>query len=208
MNTVHDMGGSQGFGPVVPEPDEPPFHHEWERRVFGMTLAMGAARLWNLDQSRFARESLPPAQYLAGSYYEIWLAGVTKLMDERGLLGATPAALPKVLTADRVPEALRNRRATRREPATPAVFRVGDAVRTRNLHPTTHTRLPRYCRDKPGTIAKVHGVHVFPDTHATGEGEHPQWVYAVRFEARDLWGEHTTASAVYVDCFEPYLEPR
>jgi nitrile hydratase len=28
----------------------------------------------------------------------------------------------------------------------------------------------------------------------------------VRFEAADLWGADTTASAVYVDCFEPYLE--
>ena len=208
MNTVHDMGGAQGFGPVVPEPDEPPFHHDWERRVFGITLAMGATRLWNLDQSRFSRESLPPAQYLASTYYEIWLAGVTRLMRERGLLDGTPRVAPQVLTAERVPIVLRTRRATRRDPASPAGFRVGDAVRTRNLHPVTHTRLPRYCRDKPGTIASVHGVHVFPDTHATGAGEHPQWLYSVRFEARDLWGEDTTAAAVYVDCFEPYLEPR
>ena len=52
MNGVHDMGGMQGFGAVVPEPDEPRFHHGWERRAFALTLAMGASGAWNLDQSR------------------------------------------------------------------------------------------------------------------------------------------------------------
>lgn len=205
MNTVHDMGGAQNFGPVAPEPDEPPFHNDWERRVFGITLAMGAAGLWNLDQSRFARESLAPARYLASSYYEIWLEGVTRLMEERGLLGPGAHAVRR-LAAERVPEMLANRRASRREPTAPARFTVGDRVRTRNLHPQGHTRLPRYCRDKPGEIVKVHGVHVFPDANASGLGEQPQWLYGVRFAARDLWGADTTAAAVYVDCFEPYLE--
>ena len=214
MNTVHDMGGEQNFGPVVAEPNEPPFHHAWERRVFGMTLAMGGARLWNLDQSRFSRESLPPAKYLSSSYYEIWLEGVTRLMLERGLVTAeeiadgkprAPAAKLSVLAADQVAAALMRRRATEREPSNAARFKAGDAVRTKNLHPRSHTRLPRYCRDKPGAIARVHGVHVFPDANAIGQGEQPQWLYSVRFEAHDLWGPDTTAGAVYVDCFEPYL---
>lgn len=208
MNTVHDLGGAQNFGPVAPERDEPAFHHDWERRVFGLTLAMGASGIWNLDQSRAARESLPPAQYLASTYYEIWLAGATKLMRERGLLEGKPVVQPRKLEAERVPAMLSSRRATRREATQPARFEAGAAVRTRNIHPRTHTRLPRYCRDKPGTIVKVHGVHVFPDTHARGEGEQPQWLYCVRFEAADLWGPDTTAGAVYADCFEPYLEPR
>jgi hypothetical protein len=203
MNTVHDFGGMQNFGPVVPEPNEPPFHHEWERRVFGMTLAVGALRLWSLDQSRAARESLPPAQYLSSSYYEIWLEGLLKLMEQH-----KPAQTPARLTADRVASMLATRRASTREATRAALFKAGDAVRTKNLHPRTHTRLPRYCRDKPGTIERLHGVHVFPDANATGSGEQPQWVYTVRFEAKDLWGADTTASAVYVDCFEPYLEPR
>lgn len=217
MNTVHDMGGLQNFGPVVPEADEPWFHHEWERRTLALTLAMGAAKLWSLDQSRFARESLPPAKYLASSYYEIWFEALTKLLVERGLVapdevkdGKPRAAGRKIerLERDRVQAALRNRRATEREPTAPARFAVGQAVRTRNLHPASHTRLPRYCRDKPGTIVAIHGVHVFPDANALGHGEHPQWLYNVRFEANDLWGADTTASEVHVDCFEPYLEAR
>jgi nitrile hydratase len=83
---------------------------------------------------------------------------------------------------------------------------VGDLVLTRQLHPRTHTRLPRYCRGKRGQIIKVHGAHVFPDTHAIGQGEQPHWLYTVRFEAAELWGADTTASAVCVDCWEPYLD--
>src|SRR6185436_11199278 len=117
---VHDMGGMQDFGPVVPETDEPRFHHGWERRVFGLTIAMGATGAWNLDQSRAARESLPPAQYLASSYYEIWLAGMQALMLERGLVTAEeladgrmrdpPRKLPQVLTAAQVATAPAGRR--------------------------------------------------------------------------------------------------
>jgi hypothetical protein len=79
-------------------------------------------------------------------------------------------------------------------------------VRTRIMNPTTHTRLPRYCRGKRGTITHLHGAHVFPDANVRGQGEAPQWLYTVRFEASELWGADTTATAVHVDCWEPYLE--
>ncbi len=42
MNGAADMGGMHGFGPVVPEPNEPVFHGGWEKRVLGFTVAMGA----------------------------------------------------------------------------------------------------------------------------------------------------------------------
>ncbi len=218
MNGVHDLGGLQSFGSVAPEPDEPPFHHEWERRVFALTLAMGATGQWNLDQSRAARESLPPAQYLASSYYRIWALGLEQLMLARGLVSAEEladgrmciASMPtaSVLPADRVAAVLSQGKSTLRSIEGSPRFAAGDMVRARELHPPTHTRLPRYCRGKPGTIVRLHGAHVFPDTHARTLGEQPQWLYTVRFEARDLWGENTTASAVHVDCWESYLESR
>jgi hypothetical protein len=86
MNGAHDLGGMHGFGPVVIEPDEPVFHAEWERRVFALTLAMGAWRRWNLDMSRHAREQMPPAEYLATSYYEHWLHGLELLLERHGFL--------------------------------------------------------------------------------------------------------------------------
>ena len=86
MNGPHDMGGMQCYGPVEPEADEPVFHGEWEKRALAITVAMGGTGMWNLDQSRFARESLPPVQYLSSSYYQIWLAGLESLMKARGMV--------------------------------------------------------------------------------------------------------------------------
>nr|WP_315596904.1 nitrile hydratase subunit beta [uncultured Cupriavidus sp.] len=217
MNGAQDLGGMQAFGPVQPETDEPPFHANWERRVHALTLAMGATGKWNLDMSRAARESLPPVQYLASSYYEIWFEGLRKLMLATGLATAeeidsgasmTPAApIPRVLAGDQVAAALSRGSPVDRPPSGEARFVVGDIVRTRKLHPLTHTRLPRYCRGKRGLIVARHGAHVFPDTNAVGEGEQPQWLYTVRFEAAELWGADTTASSVCVDCWERYLDP-
>jgi len=85
---------------------------------------------------------------------------------------------------------------------------VGDRVRTLNMHPQGHTRLPRYARDREGVIERVHGAHVFPDTNAHGAGEKPQWLYTVRFAGREVWGEAVDASLVVsVDAWESYLEP-
>lgn len=216
MNGVHDMGGMQCYGPVLPEPDEPWFHDEWEKRAFAMTLAMGATGVWNLDMARAARESLPPRTYLSSSYYQIWFEALTRLLIEKGLVTeeeinggkASAPAVPGVRTLrkENVAAVLAKGGPSDRAATTPARFQAGDAVRTRQMSPATHTRLPHYCRDKPGTVIGVRGTHVFPDTNATGRGESPQWLYTVQFEASELWGADTTASSVCVDCWESYLE--
>ena len=218
MNGAADLGGAMGFGPINPESGEPPFHHEWERRIFAVTLAMGVTGSWNLDQSRFARESLPPARYLNSTYYEIWLAALEKLMLERGLVTAgelesgVAAGISKpvagVLAADQVAETLARGGPVDRPQTAPAKFAVGDAVVTKNMHPTGHTRLPRYLRNHNGAVRKIHGVHVFPDRNAAGQGECPRWLYSVEFSAFELWGEDADARcSVVADCWEPYLEP-
>lgn len=218
MNGVHDMGGMHGFGPVVPEPDEPPFHAPWEKRAFALTLAMGMPGGWNLDMSRFARESMPPATYLASSYYEIWMAGLQTLMLQRGLVSAdeiekghaqgAPKPVARILSAADVEKVLYRGGPTERETTTAAKFVIGDRVRMKNINPPTHTRLPRYVRGHVGTIDLLHGAHVFPDTHAIGEGENPQWLYTVRFAARELWGESADPTvSVSVDAWESYLAP-
>jgi nitrile hydratase subunit beta len=217
MNGAQDLGGQHGFGPVRPEPDEPVFHADWERRVFALTLAMGPAGGWSIDQSRFARESLPPAQYLASSYYQIWLAGLIRLLAERDLLDEAELVarrpigpvrgVSRILTADQVPELLRRGGPTGREATSPARFAVGDLVRAHTLHPTGHIRLPRYVRGHTGVVDLVHGCHVFPDTSARGEGEQPRWLYTVRFTGTELWGpDGDPDSEVSVDAWEPYLE--
>jgi nitrile hydratase len=218
------MGGAHGFGPVEPEPDEPVFHADWERRAFGLTLAMGAWRRWNLDMSRSAREQMPPAEYLATSYYEHWLFGLERLLVEHGFATAdeiarvrrgetttTPPPTGTVvkdgaLRADGVARMLRNRRAARLDVAVAPRFAVGQAVLARNLHPTGHTRVPRYVRGRRGIVAIDHGVFIFPDSHAAGDGKQPQHVYSVRFDARELWGEAAEPNQhVHLDLWESYL---
>jgi nitrile hydratase beta subunit len=218
MNGAHDMGGVHGFGAVMPEPDEPVFHADWERRVLALTLAMGATGEWTLDAARFARENRPPAEYLSKSYYQLWLAGLQQLLVERGLVApaelaagrslgpATP--LRRTLAAGDATELLQRGRPTNREAPRAARFKVGDRVRAKNMHPLTHTRLPRYVRGHTGTVTRVHGCHVFPDSNAHGHGEDPQWLYTVSFPGRELWGaEADPTVTVSVDAFEPYLEP-
>jgi nitrile hydratase subunit beta len=217
MNGVHDLGGLQDFGPVAPEPNEPVFHSDWERRIFALTLAMAKPGGWTLDASRHARESLPPADYLRFSYYQIWLAGLEKLMLEGGLVSAAelatgkaqgaPASVPGILAAAAVRPAMAMGAPVDRPPSAPARFAPGDRVLALNLNPRGHTRLPRYVRGRTGTVTHVHGAHVFPDANAHGKGEQPHWLYGVSFTARELWGpDAPTTDHVQVDLWEPYLD--
>ncbi len=90
----------------------------------------------------------------------------------------------------------------------PSQFKPGDRVTARNLHTETHTRLPRYVRGKTGTVVADRGVFCFNDTNAHGQGHKPQHVYGVKFDARDLWGEHAPArDTLLLDLFEDYVEP-
>jgi len=87
MSRVHDMGGQTGFGPVpVGEAGGPPFHADWEARVYAIGAVLRQRGLFSTDELRDAIERLPPAQYLAASYYERWLAAVEMLVAEKGVL--------------------------------------------------------------------------------------------------------------------------
>ncbi len=217
MNGPHDLGGAHGFGPVVPELDEPPFHADWERRMFALTLAMGGTGMWTLDMSRHAREQVPPPDYLASTYYEIWLKGLERLLVERGLAtdeeiasgraSEPPIPLPRKPTADKVAAGLARGAPTEREPSAAAVFNVGDNVRARIINPSGHTRLPRYVRGRRGRIAAVRGAHVFADASAAGRDEDARWLYSVAFDAAEVWGpEGRAGDEIVIDLWEPYLE--
>lgn len=218
MNGPQDMGGLQGFGPVVPEPDEPVFHAEWEKSAMALTVAMGFMGVWNIDMSRHARESLAPADYISWSYYRIWLTALENMLVEQGLAAdseirsgkaETPRAELKAAPGpEAVPAILRSGGPSERAPVTPAKYAVGDKVKTCNINPAGHTRLPRYARAKHGEIVRINGVHVFPDSNAAGQGENPHWLYSVRFDAKQLWGEDALFDGgVNLDCWEPYIEP-
>ena len=88
MSRINDVGGMTGFPPVVQEADEPPFHADWEAHVFAMNRALIGAGVYNLDEFRDAVERMPPADYLAASYYEKWLHGISTLLVEKGVCTA------------------------------------------------------------------------------------------------------------------------
>jgi nitrile hydratase subunit beta len=220
MNGAHDLGGSHGLGPIAPEAEsvEPVFHHEWERRAFALTLACGFLGQWNLDESRHARERQHPVDYLRHSYYEQWLAGLSTLLVEKGLVTAeeltcgvaqepaTESMRRRTVVPERVIALLEGGGPVDMPAEHDPVYTPGDEVRVVNNHPHTHTRVPRYVRGRMGTVFEHHGCHVFADANSRGErrGEH---LYSVRFEAHELWGEGVRShDAVYVDLWEPHLK--
>jgi nitrile hydratase subunit beta len=217
MNGIHDMGGMHGFGPVLPEPDEPVFHAKWEGRVLAMQRAMGYVGLWTIDASRAAIETLPPEIYLTAGYYERWELGVEKCLIDHDLVRADEIAAGRLLRPGKKLELklmaadidTKLKRGTYDRPArAPARFGHGDRVRAKNLNPPTHTRLPRYARGHVGIIEAIRGCHVFPDTAALGQGENPHWLYTVVFAGRELWGDAADpALTVSIEAWEPYLEP-
>jgi len=215
-NSIHDMGGMHGFGPVEEEPNEPVFHEKWESRVYAMNRAMGPLRLWTIDQGRASQETLPPSLYVSATYYQRWLLGLERRVREHNLAGADELEAGKSLRGNDKPNRIftpedannLNRGNYEREASAPPRFKAGDRVRTRNINPATHTRLPRYARDRVGEVEAIRGCHVYPDSVAIGAGEDPQWLYTIVFSGHVLWGEDSDPSVkISIEAFEPYLVP-
>ena len=216
MNGIHDMGGMTSFGPIEITNNEAVFSADWERRVFAMNIA-SLAFFGPVDRARHAVERMDPVEYLTTSYYEHWLFGVEIMAKDFGYLTDEEIVSGKATSRKEPPhpppnaemiEGLArggvpaNREVGDRQPA----FEIGDSVRARNLSIDGHTRLARYVRGRAGTIEKLHGFHAFPDTAAHDQGENPQPLYCVRFEADELWGVKRK-DCVYIDLWEDYLEP-
>jgi len=208
VNSVHDMGGMDGFGPIVREKDEPVFHADWEGRVFALVSAVPFVVPFDDDLFRQAIERTPPTAYLHSSYYALWLRALESLLKERGLPEAGNTPTPP-LAADAVAAAVAAGASSRQpEEAILARFAVGDAVIARNINPTGHTRLPRYARGKRGIVLKCHGGFRFPDSNASGDGPAPQHVYTVAFTAAALWGHEgrTGQDKICLDLWDAYLD--
>jgi len=207
MDGIHDMGGMEGFGPMVR--DDVVFHAPWERLAFG--LASGVRIAGNTDEFRHSIERLDPAFYLTAGYYGRWLGSLEVRLVDRGVLTSDDVdavvgssdARPQAAPPHGLPTASPDG-GPQRSLGRPPRFRIGDPVRARDIHPVGHTRLPRYVRGHRGVVTLAHPAFVFPDTHAHGRGDDPQYVYAVEFSAADLWGDGD--HVVSVDLFEPYLE--
>ena len=212
MNGIHDMGGMQGLGELRYEENEPMFHEPWEGRVHALVQAM---RLGGL---RLYIERIPAVEYLRMSYYERWYTALVTQLIERGVVTraevergrADPASVKAtpVVTPAVARELLFKTPQTEQDIGLTPRFHVGDRVRGRNIHPTTHTRMPRYTRGKAGVVERDRGVFNLPDSEEVSGEPKPQHVYLIRFTAHKLWGEEASAhDALYIDMWEDYLEP-
>jgi nitrile hydratase beta subunit len=221
MNGIHDMGGMHGFGPIEREEHEPVFHQPWEGRVFAMQRATPVPIPGG---SRNNIEHMDPSHYLTSSYYEKWLHARIKGCIDAGVLTAEELEARTAFYRDHpdapVPQredpaqvqrtlvALRTHRSPLRQVDIQPKFRLGETVRARNLHPSGHTRLPRYVRGKRGVVARFYGFFDLQDTMPPGVEPPPQPLYVVRFEAQELWGNAAEAnSTLCLDMWESYLEP-
>lgn len=215
MDGVHDLGGMQGFGPVVTPGSDRSHDEDWEVRAQFVGLLSKSS---GGTMRRFI-EALPPAEYLASSYYVRWLAAAENLHVAKGALdradldrwyehfAADPSA-PVPRREDPTLAARVTARLTAGRPLPSAespAFRPGDRVVVRRMHPPSHHRCPRYVRGVAGTIAFVCGLDKVPADDSSTAPTAP--VYTVRFSSLDLWGETDEPPfAVLVDLWEGYLE--
>ncbi len=219
MNSIHDVGGMHGFGPVPIEEGEPYFHADWERRMFGIASAVAYPLDFNDDQFRREIERVPPGKYLTSSYYELWFYGILGILEERQIATlddvdnfkpsgkAKPFVEGVVKAADVGDTIIAGASAQSDTIEVPKVVNVGDRVRIKNNHPHHHHRAPRYIRGREGVVVMDHGPFHFPDTNSEYQGHKPQHVYAVQFEGTELWGRDADPeTSVTIDVFESYME--
>ena len=228
MDAPHDMGGTQGYGPIVQEPEHEQaglghFHEDWEKRVLGMSALVIGAGIVSIEQARYARERQFPANYLTRSYWETWLYGLVLNLIETKTVTADEMIKMGLITQEELDMALKLRADALAEPIaeitpkpeTPR-FRVGDAVRSITQRPSGHTRETHYARGHVGVIEYVYdaddpaqeAARTYADVRGTTGKDEKQWLYSVRFKASELWGIHADNSGyVYVNMWEPYLEP-
>lgn len=214
MDGVHDLGGKQGFGPIDVEGGDAQFHHDWERRMWGMARA-GILSNLTIDWFRHGLERMIPADYLSKAYFDKWCANYMMIyvdneqatMDEvlAGKMDKPePAAAPKTLSE--LLEAQKGGHISFEIPIeAPPAYAVGDTVTTKRIMPVNHTRLPAYARNARGTIIAHHGSHALPDAGALGDhvGEH---LYTVSFAATELWGDEADPrDTVMLELWESYF---
>lgn len=216
MDGIHDLGGRPGFGKVDPIPLEPVFKSRWEAKVFTLVNAAARAGAYqSVDQFRHAVERIDPEAYLTHGYYGRWLGGLETLLVEAGILSSETITLRATALGARPEDliAARPQRVTPRDggipaepyPPTTPLYALNDPVRSSEMIPKGHTRLPSYARDKPGRITACHGLWVYPDTSAHGIECPQQFLYTVTFDSADLGFDE--CFQLNLDLFEPYLMP-
>jgi nitrile hydratase len=217
MDGIHDMGGMAGFGPVDVD-DAAPTHEPWEARLQVVTLLGGDGGM------RHNIELVPPATYLASSYYERWLIAGEQACLRGGRLDPDQLARwqqafaddpelrpPRVDSADGVDWLIEALTVTGlSEPVSDPRFMVGDRVRAKHMRPVGHHRCPRYVRGVVGTVERVVGADHPPAPDTATPTPPRETVYTVRYDSTDLWGDQRRDGEqpfeLLIDLWDQYLE--
>jgi nitrile hydratase subunit beta len=223
MDTVHDIGGRQGFGPVrwQKDHDEKAFHEEWQARAWAMCMCMfagwrGKPEVWTLDWFRHVRERIDPIDYLTRNYYDQFAQSLAAILIDNGTI-RLEELVPGSATSETSAIADKGTRRSGSEGEISATdkdftggepaFSVGQRVRTKMSIAAFHTRLPAYVRGRIGVIHDHHGSQPLPDASARGVIK-LESLYTIAFEAAELWPEaQGRRERVFVDAWESYLEP-
>ena len=218
-DTDGDSGINDGDGSTDDEYD--PFHEQWEEVTYSLFVATLGNGIANIDEFRHSIERMDPDRYLAASYYDRWVTGLSRLLLETDTIdfedfqarteafdtgeGTLPERTEPGLVdelAAGVADAYGGE-GTVRDPR----FEAGETVRVRNHYPKGHTRCPRYVRRARGTVEAHRGAPVLPDANAHGDPV-TEPLYEVAFTAQELWGEAGDPNVtVTLDLWESYLAP-
>ena len=135
MDSMHDLGGKQGFGRV--EYKRANYKETWEPRIRALQAYGVNSKIFNMDEFRHAIERMAPVHYMSAPYFERHLTAVATLLVEKGLTtqeelvtavdGEYPLALP--LGPGRMAS------------ENPPNFKVGDRVTVKGDKPFYKTNL-------------------------------------------------------------------
>lgn len=214
MDSTHDLGGKQGFGPI-PIDDNEGFHHDWERRMWGISRSNVGPPGMIIDWFRHGIENMVPSDYLSFAYFNKWCTNYYMLLIDGGILTEQEAIsghaensadqAHAMTVADAV---IANQNANKDfsvDIDTAPRFVVGDTIATKRRTHSGHTRLPAYARNATGTVVTHHGAHLLADKGAQGEhfGEH---LYTVSFTATELWGpDANPRDTVTLELWDSYI---
>jgi nitrile hydratase len=202
MDGLHDLGGRQGFGPVVRQGHTEPFHNEAEIRIAAMWVRLVRHGVYNMDEYRHAIERMEPRHYMTASYYERTFTAVATLCVERGVFSAGELS---AAAGFEVPLSRPSREGRIADAQLPEI-QVGDRVRVKDNFVPGHIRMPAYIRGKEGVVVGVSPAYPYPDAHGHGLESAWQRSFDVRFSSRHLWPDGAEDAEVQVGVFHSYLQ--
>jgi len=216
MDSAHDLGGKQGYGPIQVQRDYRAFEFEWEGRMWALAQTVRNQHM-TIDWFRHLVECLEPEAYLTMPYFEKWamahITGLTmagEFTTDQFIEGTSRESNKPPSDAnlvDVLASARNKSRTFQMASHDKRAFRPGDIIKTMSHGKSGHTRLPAYLRSRTGKIHAHHGAHVFADEGAKGH-EVPQHLYTVIFSARELWGpDASEIDTISAELWESYFVP-